>query len=69
MLSQNVPVHANKSFFRQFDTLRFIINGGQIKRWGGGFKDFENLLNGVRESRQNIRGGGWEQNIKENRRK
>ena len=32
------------------NTLRFIINGG-----GGGFKDFEKLLNG---GDQNKRGGG-----------
>ena len=50
---------------------RFSVNysqvhnkwGGQIKR-GGGFKDFEKLLNGEVKMK-----GGWEQSIKEMRRK
>ena len=39
--------------------------GGQNKR-GGGFKDFEILING---GGAKISGGGWGQNIKEKRRK
>ena len=38
---------------------------GGVKINGGGFKDFEKLINGGVK----ISGGGWAQNIKEKRRK